>query len=249
MLNKFDNITLTPSLARKLLLLNEIMPMNIPETILEIASSNLLDAELFGDDTEYCQFLEDNKLRAVVIYSDITSFLSKTIKFLAYKQIKPVLFVFDNLMLHSSCISKVMKMFQLSYKILLPKANLFVDNNIDFYFIDIETMKKIKNKIFIEREFGVVLIEAQAIFKSQYILENEMMTMPHIMSFTDQLIDITQSHNTPLSQYIFNKIIGEESFLSLLTTMKWKKWAEKRGYNINENIICYISGISKHLKV
>lgn len=248
MLHKFENINLTPGLARKLLLLNEVMPIDIPIDILEIASMNLLDNEIFGDDLEYCQFLDDNNLRSVVMYSNFSEFLSKTIKFIEYKKIKPVLFVFENIMNNSNNISKIMKTTGLSYKIMPPKAALNITDAIDVYYIDIETMKKIKNKIFKERLFGIVLIEGQAMFKSQYILDTELNTMPHIISFIE--CNSTEIlYSAPINQYVFEKILGQETFVNILYNTKWRKWAEKRGYNINKDIISYISGISNHLKV
>lgn len=248
MLHQFKDIKLTPSLARKLLLLNEVIPMNISADILQTAELNLLDSNIFGDNIEYYQFLDDNNLRGVVIHSDFSKFLDKTIKFVKYKKIKPILFVFENIMNNSTIISKIMKTSGLPYKIMPPESELNITDTIDVYFIDIKTLKKIKNKMFKERIFKTVFLEGQAMFKTQYILSDEFNTMPHIISFIENL-SYKIDYFSDVNQYVIEKILGQETFINILTTTKWRKWAEKRGYNINEDIIAYISGISKHLKV
>lgn len=236
MLDTFTNVPITPSLARKLLLLTTVFPIEMPESVQNLAEQNLYD-------DDYTQFLCDNNLRTIIFYNNFTHFLDKTIDYLINHTNQSNIFVFDNILFFSSNISSVMKDKGATYKIVNNKSKIDFDETVKFYFVDFNTLSHISESIFFERQASSVFMEMNSFYINQAVTSIQLNLFPNINLFGEQKYE----DNTEVYKHAVNKLFGNNNLQQLLISNKYKKWMAESDFNFNKDVIEYVSGISKHL--
>lgn len=232
----FFDKNISPEIARKLIMLNTIIPFSIPDKVVDIASQNLFE-------DNYHQFLNDSYLRSLIFYNNFNKFLEKTLDFLSKTKGKPNIFVFNNILFFSNMILSVMDGRELPYKIFNNKSTISLDNSIDYYFIDYFSLKTIEEDVFLNRSVNAIFLELNGLFSTQIIALDHYKTFPHINVFGESYL----ANSTQHCRFVLERLFGDNNLIDFITDRKNNEWLKNNNFIVNNETIEYISGISKHL--
>lgn len=243
-------ITLTPKLARKLLVYDQLKKLNFSDELYNIAVQDMIS---ISDDTQrdFFQYLYDFDLRTLILGSSKEKIFKNILSYLEFNNKYPILIVFNS----QSSLDYYKNTFMMDDVVEidkpineLPDAKIFLTQLQNFLKLD----DLIEN-----RSFKAVFIEASPTLENNQFFnlpEHYYYLIPHLSFFItlDKRISLSglfslDDNYKKIVEYMINILNKNNDFYLLLNNSFLKKKYMGKEYYLDQEILYYLMGVSTHL--